>query len=225
MYKLENVNVFDVTEDASRYIKEQEGRSTTSAVTLTFSMDTRDNFYAPTRGARHSLSMENAGGILGGDNYFVKVSGETGWFFPLPLSTVLNLRGKAGFIEPYGGKEAPIFEKFFVGGLYTIRGFEYGMAGPVDENEEPLGALKMLVFTSELIFPLSREIGLRGALFWDIGKGFDTWSDLTPLKTGAGVGIRWFSPIGPIHIDFGFNLNPQKGEKDKVLDFTAGTVF
>jgi outer membrane protein insertion porin family len=225
MYKLENINVYNISEDASRLIIEQEGKKTTSALTLNFSMDTRDNFFAPNRGVKHSFSIENAGGILGGDNYFVKVVGESSWFFPLPLNTVLNLRGKAGFIGPYGGREAPIYEKFFVGGIYSLRGFEWGKAGPVDENQEPLGAEKMVVFNSELLFPLSREIGLRGALFWDIGKGFDKFSDLLPLKTGAGIGIRWFSPFGPIVIDFGFNLNPQKGEKNRVIDFTAGTVF
>lgn len=225
MYKLETVNVFDVTDNASTFIKEQEGRKTTSALSLTLSMDTRDDFYVPTRGARHTLSAQNAGGILGGDNYFVKGLLETSWFFPLPLSTVLNLRGKFGIIEPYGGKETPIYEKFFVGGLYTVRGFEYGRAGPIDINEDPLGAEKMVAFTAELLFPLSREIGLRGALFWDVGKGFDQWSELTPLRTGAGAGIRWFSPMGPIHIDLGYNLSPEKGEKRKVFDFTIGTVF
>jgi outer membrane protein insertion porin family len=225
MYKLETINVFDIDEGASRFIKEQEGRKTTSSIALTFSMDTRDSYYAPSRGSRHSLSLENAGGILGGDNYFVRVSGESSWFFPLPLNTVLNLRGKAGFIEPYSGREAPIYEKFFVGGLYSIRGFEYGMAGPIDENEEPLGALKMIVFNSELLFPLSRELGLRGAVFWDIGKGFDRFSDIAPLKTGAGVGIRWFSPMGPILVNLGFNLHPGKGEKTRVFDFSAGTTF
>ncbi|MEW6375113.1 MAG: outer membrane protein assembly factor BamA, partial [Thermodesulfobacteriota bacterium] len=167
MYKLENTNVFDVSDDASRFIKEQKGRKTTSAIILTPSMDTRNDYFNPSRGAKHSLLMENAGGILGGDNYFVKVVGETSWFFPLPLNTVLNLRGKAGIIHPYGGKKVPIYEKFFAGGLYTVRGFEYGMAGPIDENREPLGAKKIVVFNSELLFPLSREIGLKGALFWD----------------------------------------------------------
>ena len=224
-YKLENVNVYDVTEDASPSIKEQEGKKTTSGLSFTLSMDTRDDFYVPTRGARHSLFLQNAGGILGGDNYFVKGLLETSWFFPLPLNMVLNLRGKFGIIEPYGGKETPIYEKFFIGGVYTVRGFEYGKAGPIDINEDPLGAEKMVVFSSELIFPLSREIGLRGAIFWDIGKGFDKWSDITPLRTGAGAGIRWFSPMGPIHIDFGYNLSPKKGEKRTVFDFTMGTVF
>jgi outer membrane protein insertion porin family len=225
MYKLENIDVFDVTEDASTIIKEQEGKATTSAISFTLSMDTRDDFYVPTRGARHSLFVQNAGGILGGDNYFVKGTLESSWFFPLPLSTVLNLRGKIGIIEPYGGRETPIYEKFFVGGLYTVRGFEYGKAGPIDENEDPVGAEKMVVFSVEWLFPLSREIGLRGAFFFDAGKGFDEWRDATPLRTGAGAGIRWFSPMGPIHIDFGYNLSPKNGEKRNVFDFTMGTVF
>jgi outer membrane protein insertion porin family len=225
MYKLENVNVYDVEDYASSFIKEQEGRKTTSALSFTLSMDTRDDFYVPTRGARHSLFVQNAGGILGGDNYFGKGMLETSWFFPLPLSTVLNLRGKFGIIEPYGGKETPIYEKFFVGGLYSVRGFEYGEAGPVDQNGDPLGAEKMMVFSAELTFPLSRAIGLRGALFFDAGKGFDEWRDVTPLRTGAGAGIRWFSPMGPIHIDLGYNLRPEKGEKRRVFDFTIGTVF
>ena len=225
MYKLENVEVYDLTEDASTFIREQEGKKTTSAFSFTLSMDTRDDFYVPTRGARHSLFVQNAGGILDGDNYFVKGSLETSWFFPLPLNTVLNLHGKFGIIEPYGGKKTPIYEKYFVGGMYTIRGFEYGKAGPLDENKDPLGAEKMVVFGAEWIFPLSREIGLRGALFGDVGKGFDRWTDLTPLRTGAGVGIRWFSPMGPIHIDLGYNLSPKEDEKRSVFDFAVGTVF
>jgi len=225
LYKLEKIKVSDVSLDASRYIKEQEGEKVTSALSFSLSMDTRNDYYNPTKGARHSISLQNAGGILGGDNYFVKGLVETSWFFPLPLKTVLNLRGKVGFVEPYGGREIPIYEKLYVGGLYTVRGFEYGMAGPFDTNKEPLGAKKMVTFQSELIFPLSSEIGLKAAIFWDVGKGFDRFSDITPLKTGVGVGIRWFSPFGPFHIDLGINPNPKSGEKGKVFDFTAGTVY
>ena len=225
MYKLETISVYNVTDDASIYIKDQEGKKTTSAISFSPSMDTRDDYYNPRRGAKHSLFIQNAGGILGADNYFVKVAGETSWFFPLPLNTTLNLRAKAGAIEPYGGRNLPIYEKFFVGGINTVRGFEYGMAGPLDVNGEPIGAKKMVVFNTEWIFPLSREIGLSGALFFDMGKGFDKWTDFTPLKFGVGPGIRWFSPFGPIHIDLGFNLNPKKGEKGHVIEFKAGSVY
>jgi len=225
LYKLEKIKVSDVTTDASRYIKEQEGKRLTSALSFTLSMDTRNDFYNPTKGGRHSLYIQNAGGILGGDNYFVKGVADTSWFFPLPLKMVLNLRGRVGWIEPYGGRKLPIYEKFYVGGLNTVRGFEYGMAGPYDENKEPLGSEKMVSFQSELIFPLASEIGLKAAIFWDVGKGFDRFKDITPLKTGAGAGIRWFSPFGPIHIDLGINLNPKPGEKRRVFEFTFGTIY
>jgi outer membrane protein insertion porin family len=224
-YKLEDINVYNVANDASLLVKEQKGKKTTSALSLLLSTDTRDDYYAPTRGTRNSFYIQNAGGILGGDNYYLKMVGETSWYFPMPLKTVLNLRGQIGFMEPYGGRLAPIYEKFFIGGIQTVRGFEYGMAGVLDKNNEPLGSEKMAVFNSELIFPLSREMGIRGAVFWDVGKGFDKFSNLTPLKTGIGVGIRWFSPVGPIHIDIGFNPIRKKGEKQMVIDFMGGTAF
>jgi outer membrane protein insertion porin family len=225
MYKLETINVYNVVENASIFIAEQKGKKLTSALSAALGMDTRNDYFAPRKGARHSFTLQNAGGILGGDNYFVKALAETSWYFPMPLNTVLNLRGKLGMIRGYGGKRVPIYEKFFVGGLGTIRGFEYGRAGPIDNNREAIGAEKMAVFNSELIFPLAPEIGLRGAVFWDIGKGFDHWTRIPPLKTGVGVGIRWFSPFGPIQIDLGFNPFPKKGEKGSVIDFTAGTIY
>ncbi len=225
MYKLENIHVFNVADDASLIIQEQKGKKTTSAISITPSVDTRDDYFNPRRGGKHSLLVQNAGGILGGDNYFVKALAQTSWFFPLPLNSTLNLRAQAGVISGYGGRKLPIYEKFFAGGISTVRGFEYGRAGPVDVNDEPTGAKKLVVFNSEVIFPISREIGLKGALFFDVGKGFDKWSQITPLKFGAGPGIRWYSPFGPIHIDLGFNLNPKKGEKGHVIEFTAGTVY
>ena len=226
MYKLENVDVYNVAPNASIFIRDQQGKRTTSAISISPSADTRDDFFNPRRGGRHSLLIQDAGGFLGGDNDFVKVLAQTSWFFPLPLRTTLNIRGQAGFIAPYGGRILPIYEKFFVGGINTVRGFEYGKAGPVDiPTGDPIGARKMVVFNVEWIFPLSREIGLQGAVFFDVGKGFDRFSDITPLRFGAGPGIRWYSPFGPIHIDIGFNLNPKKGEKAQVIDFTGGSVF
>jgi outer membrane protein insertion porin family len=225
MYKLETVDVFDVALDADRAVKEARGKTTTSALSVTFSRDTRDDYFAPSRGSRNSVFIQNAGWILGGDNDFVKGSMETNWYFPAPLKTVLNLKGRFGIIHPYGGTEVPVYEKFYVGGIQTVRGFDYGKAGPVDLEDNPLGADKMVVLTSELIFPLAREIGLRGAVFFDYGKGFNQWNDMTPLRQGAGIGIRWFSPFGPLQIDIGWNLSPKSGEKGHVIDFAGGTVF
>jgi outer membrane protein insertion porin family len=226
MYKLETVDIYDVAIDASQDVKDQEGVATTSALSATLIGDTRDQYFAPTRGARHSFFLQAAGGLLGGDNDFVKGVFDTSWYFPLPFNCVLNLRGKLGAVQPYGGKETPLYEKFYVGGIATVRGYEYGRAGPIDPtSDDPDGAEKVLVFNSELIFPISKELGLRGAVFFDIGKGFNAFADLTPLKMGTGPGIRWFSPMGPIVIYLGFPINPGPGDKNRVFDFSVGTVF
>jgi len=225
MYKWEKVNIYDVSLGASDFIKDQEGISTTSAISATLMRDTRNDYFLPSRGGRHSLFGEIAGGILGGTNDFVKGFLLTSWYYPLPLSLVYNLRGQFGAIEPYGGKEVPVNEEFFIGGINTVRGFEYGMAGPVDRNGDPDGSQYGFAVTNEVIFPVYKDLGLMGAAFCDVGRGFNSLSDLTPIKVGVGFGIRWVSPFGPIRIDWGFNPNPQKFEKNNVLEFGMGSTF
>jgi outer membrane protein insertion porin family len=223
MGKAERVKVFNVSPFASPYVKAQEGTRDTISLTLGLTRDTRDNYYAPTKGGRHSLTVENAGWVLGGDNTFFKAVGDTNWYFPLPFNTVLHLRGRAGFIEGYDGKEVPIYERFFLGGINTIRGFEYGEAGPKDIFGQPVGAERMVIFNSEFIFPLNKELGLRGAIFYDGGAGwnvkFDKW------RHAVGMGIRWQSPAGPIRVDWGYNLDPEGNERRAVWDFSMGTQF
>ena len=225
MYKWEKVNIYDVSLGASDFIKDQEGISTTSAISATLMRDTRNDYFLPSRGGRHSLFGEIAGGILGGTNDFVKGFLLTSWYYPLPLSLVYNLRGQFGAIEPYGGKEVPVNEEFFIGGINTVRGFEYGMAGPVDRNGDPDGSQYGFAVTNEVIFPVYKELGLMGAAFVDVGRGFNSLSDLTPIKVGVGFGIRWVSPFGPIRIDWGWNPNPQEFEKSNVLEFGMGSTF
>ncbi len=225
VYRYERVKIYNVEEEASSYIKSQEGTTDTSKVTLTLTFDNIDDPLNPTRGIETWFSVCNAGGPLGGDNYFWRVSTGASWFHPLIGDLVLNLRGRFGLMEGYSGREVPLGEKFYVGGLRTLRGFEYGMAGPVDENREPIGSLKMAVLNVEFIYPLSKALGLKAAVFYDVGKGFDDWSDITPLRHAAGVGIRWYSPFGPIRIDWGYNLNRRKGEKASVWDFAVGMMY
>jgi len=97
MYKLEEINVYDVADDASRLIQEQVGRAATSALSLGFTSDTRNDYFAPSRGARHSLFIQNAGGPLGGDNYFVNLEPTRTGIFPH-----LSIRSSI-FVENWGG--------------------------------------------------------------------------------------------------------------------------
>ena len=222
-YVFEEVDISNVDANASRFIREQEGASTTGKVILTFTRNTVDNMFDPSAGSDVNISGSAAG--LGGDNKFGKGILSASWFHPVAGDLVLNLRGKVGLVEGYGGKEVPLTEKFFIGGGRSVRGFEWGRAGPVDENDEPLGADKFVVFNSELIYPLSKALGLKVAVFYDAGKGLDEWSDLSPVRHAVGAGIRWYSPAGPIRIDWGYNLDPKGNEKQTVWDFGFGVLY
>lgn len=141
--------------------------------------------------------------------------------------TTFFLRGTAGTVRPYGGKSVPVYENFFVGGINTVRGFKYGEAGPLDPvTGDVIGALNELYFNFEWIFPIYPSAGLKGVIFFDYGKGFKDMSGFyQSLRPAAGLGLRWLSPMGPIRLEFGFNLDPKPGERSNVFDFTMGRAF
>jgi len=224
-YTLQNVDVYNVDETASVYVKDQKGERTESKMLFALSRDRRNSRRNPTRGSRESISFENGGGVLGGDVDFWKTIANASWYHPFWWGTTFMVHGRAGAMDSYGGKKLLITEKFFVGGLRTIRGFQYGYAGPRDENGDAIGAKNELVLNTEFIFPIYKEIGLKGVVFFDAGKGFDSWGDIGEVRTSVGFGVRWLSPMGPLRLEWGFNLNKKKDEKSSVMEFTVGQFF
>jgi outer membrane protein insertion porin family len=218
-------DVFNVTPDASSYIKDQEGSASTSSVTASIAYNTIDDFLSPTKGVVAETTLEVAGGPFGGDNKFVKPIARYGRYFPFRWDTVFFVRGTAGYVWPYGGASVPVYQNFFVGGINTVRGFKYGQAGPKDDTGEIVGGQGELFFNFEWIFPIYKAAGLRGVVFFDYGHGFNGSDWLADMKTAAGFGIRWLSPMGPIRLELGFNLNPKEGEKRNVFDFMMGRAF
>ncbi len=224
-YRLEDIDVTNVTTDASTYIKEQSGTSLTSSVTLGLNKNTIDDVMNPTKGINSGISLETAGGPFGGDNRFWALVGFYGRYIPIKFwDSAFFVKGTAGAIRGYGGDQVPITEKFYVGGLNSIRGFRYGEAGPMDENDEPIGAKNQLYFNFEWIFPIYKPAGVKGVLFTDTGAGFDSFDNLR-MRSSAGLGIRWFSPMGPIRLEMGFNLNPKENERKSLFDFAIGTQY
>jgi outer membrane protein insertion porin family len=224
-YTYENVNVFDVEETASRIIQEQEGDRDSSILGLSLFMDNRDDYFFPTRGGIYEVKLENSGGPLGGDNDFYRVTGEAQYYHPLFWKVVGRGRVVLGTVAAYSGQEVPIWERFYVGGVRTIRGFKYGEAGPEDENGEVIGSESEVAGSLEVLFPVKEEMGVRGVLFFDVGKGFDEFGDLFPLRTSAGFGLRWLTPLGPLSMDYGFNLSPQDDEDGSRFHFFIGGRF
>jgi outer membrane protein insertion porin family len=230
-FRLDSVKISDPGEAVSSILQEEFGRGTQQTRSLTFNVgrNTTNRFIDPSRGTVESLTVEYAGGPLGGDSDFVKYFLNGKVYFPVTKSTVLSgniLWGHA--ITTVGGR-VPIFERFFLGGPYTIRGFEARTISPKDPNTgERFGGNKELVANVEFLFPLLSEIGFKGVLFFDAGN---TWRqgdwpwDSEALKYAAGVGFRWYSPMGPLRFEWGWNLDPDPGEAKRVVEFTIGTAF
>jgi len=221
-YNLERVTIYDVAEGASNIIKDQIGTRITSSITPSIVRDSRDNFIDPSRGSRNSLYITFAG--IGGTNAFIKGVADSAWFFPLG-STTISLRGRIGYATGIFGKKLPLYERFYVGGIYTVRGLGFGEAGPRDENGTVIGGTKELIFNTEYIFPIVSELKLKGVVFVDAGNSYDLGESFGTLRYTSGLGFRWISPIGPIRIEWGYNINKKPGEGSSKVEFTFGTFF
>ena len=226
-YRYEESEIFDISTSAGTYITDQAGRNTLSSVTASIVRDTRDSYLAPMSGSNNSVSTEVAGSYFGGTRSFVKHLGNSSWFYPVFWDTSVMLHGAIGYAEGTEGKALPIDERFFVGGMNTVRGFDPRSLGPKDENGIVIGGNKELIFNVEYLFPLAKEAGLRGVIFYDAGNAFgdNEVYDIENLRTSAGYGVRWYSPIGPLRLEWGYNLNPRDGEKLSRWEFSIGTFF
>ena len=227
-YRYESAKVTDVADDAAQIIKDQEGRTTTSSVTFGVRWDSRDKVFLPTRGQVHTASIEKAGSILGGSSEFTQYNASTAWYFPLIWGTVGHLSSRIGYITEDKEGGLPIYEKFYLGGIDSIRGFERYSISPRDAaTGDRIGGRKMWMATAELRFPLVPKAGLFGAAFFDVGNVFaeEDSFDFANLRQSVGVGIRWFSPMGPLRVEWGLNLDPEPDEDSSVFDFAIGGRF
>jgi outer membrane protein insertion porin family len=226
-YNLEQVkmtNLSDVT-TLSLVVQDQLGTKITSAISPSISRDTRDNYLDPSRGSLNALYTTFAG--LGGDNAFIKGIIDSGWYFPVFDVTTIHLRGRAGWIEGIFGKSVPLYENFYVGGIYTVRGLGWGIAGPKDATtNEAIGGTKELVFNAEYIFPIVRDLKIKGVIFGDAGRAYGRSETFgTDLRYTTGAGVRWISPFGPVRVEWGYNLFRRNGEAASKVEFSFGSAF
>lgn len=222
-YKIEQATIYDVADDASVIIKDQKGTKITSSITPFVVRDSRDNYLDPSRGSRNSIYFTYAG--IFGDNYFVKSEIDSAWFFPLGKTTAM-LRGRFGVARGIWGKELPLYERFYVGGLYTVRGLDFAEAGPKDpKTGDAIGGTEELIFNVEYIFPIITDIKLKGVVFLDVGNAYEDFDEFGTLRYTTGVGVRWISPFGPIRVEWGYNLDRKPGENASKIEFAFGTLF
>lgn len=220
-YKLSNDEIYDALPTASSLIRRQMGEIVSSSLSFTLGRDTTDDNIFPTKGTKNSLSIQYTGGFLQGDASFIKYIFTSSWFYPLPWDTVFGLRGRLGYLQERQGKDAPVYERFILGGIGSLRGLR--SVGPVDPaTNDVIGGFTMLNFSAEYIFPLLKDAGMKGVLFFDTGNSWESGYYLKDMRRTAGAGIRWFSPIGPLRLEWGHVLDVRDGESASRWEFTIG---
>jgi outer membrane protein insertion porin family len=200
---------------------------TTSSLAWNLIRDSRDFYLDPKTGSKNSLLVQYAGGLLGGDPNFVKTVVDSAWYYPLFWETVFMARGRFGYMETLIEKPVPLGEKFYVGGPTSVRGFRYGAAGPLDAAGNRLGGTKELIFNFEYNFPVVPAARLKGLVFFDIGKGFDTHEPvkISELRKTYGWGFWWLSPIGPLRFEWGYIIQQKPTDQASKFEFSIGANF
>ncbi|WP_457641033.1 outer membrane protein assembly factor BamA [Persephonella sp.] len=212
----------DIADDAPTRIKDQAGRYELYSIYNYYNRNSVDNPLLPTRGSDFSITFKVGFGTRG----FYKVSSSISFFLPdklLYTDWVFSFKARYGIVQETGDK-LPLDELFFVGGDFSIRGFDYGMAGPYDSNLDPSGAKQQLIFNYQLSHPLVERF-LWGYVFLDQGKGFNGGNPFEDMYYSVGAGLKIVTPVAPIDIYYGKVLNAPPGVSDSRLGFVLGTFF
>ena len=223
----------------------------TSSIRGSLAYDTRDNRLLPTRGEYATAYAEYAGRLTGSENEFVRYGGFARHYRHLgPF--VLRLNAELDVIQSLDGRGVPLTERYLLGGISDIRGYQPRSLGPhlwsqpAGEVGQPLDPLAIggnlqVIGNAELEFPLVKSLGLSGVAFFDIGNAYNLESRfctrrgsdactsgfdaIGSLRKSVGVGVRWLSPLGPLRFEWGLPLDLKRGEKPDGLEFSIGTSF
>ena len=233
-YEFTKDTISNIESGAPASITDAKGSSLTSAVIPGFTYDSRDHFFNPTEGTKSLFAVKIAG--LGGDSRFVKTDIGARWYYPLLKdpnwggSYVLALGGALGYGVGYAkssspGHDLPLFERYFPGGINSVRGYADRSLGP-KEDGDVVGGDKQAIMNVELLFPIAEQYGLRGVAFFDVGQAFSSSQNISwgEFRRSVGMGARWMSPFGPLRVELGFPLNKKPGDDTSVLGFGAGNL-
>jgi outer membrane protein insertion porin family len=197
-----------------------------SGIALGLAWNNVDDVLYPTRGWVTNLSVEPVGGALGGDYSFVRAIGEVRRYHPLVARLVGAARLRLGSADPFGdSREIPIFERFFAGGINSVRGYGRRRLG-LRVRDDPVGGRSLVEASFELQHPVTESI--EAAVFLDGGQlSLRSWDfPFGDLRYGTGVGARYHSPVGPLRIDLGFPIqSPPNGDARWQVYVSIGGTF
>ncbi len=227
-YRLENIRIYDVPDNASDFIKSQEGNWSKSSLRSVLSYDSRDSVFLTRRGTKIDLTGYVADGFLGGETKIYGFDLEGAQYFLLPWDLIFLIEGEVGTVDTWaGGDVVPIFDRLYLGGANNLRGFSFRDVGPKDENGEPIGGQSLARLTTELTFPIFRQT-IRGAVFFDTGfVNAGSYSFGTSnINSDVGFGVRLNLPIGPIRMDYGIPIKSDPfNDSGGRFNFNIGYQF
>jgi outer membrane protein insertion porin family len=239
-YRYSRSKLSDIPVDSSLALRSQEGIQSTGLVSQSLSWDTRNRVVASTEGHRESLGLNVAG--LGGSNKFVEITASTKSYFSLGESFVFSPTFSASFIEGFGGEDIPIYKRYSMGGIGSLRGFDsFGVTLRDPVTGDIIGGDKMVRASLDLFFPIPymKTEGFRGLIFLDAGTlwgsidttvGAESISyredfSASKIRSSTGIGIEWISPVGPLGLVWGFPINKVEGDIVKSFEFAIGANF
>ncbi len=225
-YEYSRNKPYDVAEGAVLAPEDKE-ESNIAALRVLSVLDLRDDPFNPKKGSLNSLSAEVASAFLGSEVGYYEITGQSSWYFPLFRRATFVASGRGGYSHPYGDTIAvPIQKRFFLGGRTSVRGFAEQAIGPHAADGSAMGGEYMVNGNIELRAPL--QYGFILATFLDVGSawlpGRVAGQDFD-LREGAGLGLRYVTPVGPISLDYGWKLDRRPGESASEWHFTIGAVF
>ncbi|MEX0450811.1 outer membrane protein assembly factor BamA [Spiribacter sp. 218] len=204
---------------------------------LSWTRDTRNTAIFPTAGARQQTRLEVAlPGVS--DLEYYRLSYEQSRYVALSERFTLVLDGTLSYGDAYGeGETLPFYENFYAGGITTVRGYESNSLGPRDDNDDPTGGNLRLLGRAEVRFPIAEDSdgnNLRVSTFVDAGQVWDRDREaaegpgdvsLSDLRYAAGLGLVYYSPIGPLTMSVARPLNDEQGDETQFFQFTIGAFF
>jgi outer membrane protein assembly complex protein YaeT len=209
------------------------GAGTLSAFEIDFERNTSAQPLNPRQGYSVSGHLESAGSLLGGSFAYNEVLGELRGYLELGPRLVWANRARAGTLAGSDGAQIPFYKRYFVGGSSSVRGWGRYQVSPLSRAGMPIGGRTMMEMSTEARFGIRGK--LSGVAFIDGGNVWrEPWDvQLSDLRWAAGPGIRYETPIGPVRVDFGVQLNPIDGlviegnaEKRKWrVHFSIGQAF
>ena len=195
-----------------------------------WSRDTRNRAIFPTRGGLLSANADLATPVGDNSHTFYKARLSKNHYFPLTEKLTFMLDGEMAYADVYGdSKILSPSERYFAGGISTVRGYRTNSLGPRDSRGDPMGGDTRILGRAELIFPppwSPDNQSMRFRAFIDAGNVYDRDRDnlsMGDVRYSTGLSLSWFTPVGPLTFSYGRAIRIKDGDETENFQFTLGT--